>query len=90
MEPTADTFDRWAGRISRFNTSRIELLTALGGAVGLGFSILDGTVLQRLAELRRLSFPTAPGTQRNAAPTPPTTAPGGRAPEQNLDNGRNR
>jgi hypothetical protein len=37
--------------------------------------------LQRLAELRRLSFPTAPRTQRTAGPTPPTATPGGRGPE---------
>lgn len=44
--------------------------------------------LQRLAELRRLSFPTAPGTQRTAKYTPPTAASGGRAPEQNHDRKR--
>lgn len=46
--------------------------------------------LQRLAELRRLSFPTAPGTQRQAGPTPPTAAPEGRSPEQNRDPRRSR
>lgn len=46
--------------------------------------------LQRLAELRRLSFPTAPGTQRNPGPNPPTAAPIGRAQEQSRDHGRNR
>lgn len=44
--------------------------------------------LQRLAELRRLSFPTAPGTQRTAKYIPPTAAPEGRAPEQNHDRKR--
>lgn len=46
--------------------------------------------LQRLAELRRLSFPTAPGTPRTTGPTPPIAIPEGRASEQNRDNGRNR
>ncbi|MDD9153975.1 hypothetical protein PUY80_15500 [Plantibacter flavus] len=46
--------------------------------------------LQRLAELRRLSFPTAPGAQQKAGPTPPTATPDGRSPEQNRDHGRAR
>lgn len=46
--------------------------------------------LQRLAALRRLSFPTAPGAQRTAGPTPPTATPDGRSPEQNRDHGRAR
>lgn len=45
MESTPQILDRWAARVARFNETRGVLLVALGGAAGMGFSILDGTTM---------------------------------------------